>query len=116
MIWLSLVLNIAVLLPVCTALLRDTPAMAQAFGPDTPARRILLCLYGTILFASMGLIAAGLFGAETVAFATALLVGQVAYKMVTLAAVGFANPVVRANLVISAVHSSTLITVFIGES
>ena len=49
---LSLVLNIAVLVPVCLGLTLNTAWAIGAFGPRTEGRSILLAMYGSILLVS----------------------------------------------------------------
>lgn len=108
MIRLSLLLNIAVLIPVCTGLLSDAFWVADGYGAATAARGILLSIYGAILVVSTAL----LFTREVMLVAPLLLI-QVIYKLTTPFTVGtFANPVVISNLVISAVHIATLILIF----
>ena len=104
MIRLSLLLNIAVLIPVCTGLLVDASWVAHGFGVATAARGILLSVYGAILVVSTVL----LFRREAMLVAPLLLV-QVIYKLTTPFTVGsFANPVVISNIVIAVVHLATL--------
>jgi hypothetical protein len=104
MIRLSLLLNIAVLIPVCTGMLLDASWVAHGFGADTAARGILLAVYGAILVVSTVL----LFSREVLLVAPLLLV-QVIYKLTTPFTVGsFENPVVISNVVIAAVHLATL--------
>lgn len=52
MIRLSLLLNIAVLIPVCGGLLSDAFWVTDVYGTVTTARGILLSIYGAILFLS----------------------------------------------------------------
>ena len=112
MVYISHLANVVILIAVCTALWRDDPAMAEAFGPDTVARRILGCVYATILLTSLyALLRAGL-GAPQVAISIALVLFplQIIYKLATVYAVGAANPVVVANLAVVALHCLTLAT------
>lgn len=104
MILASLLTNVAVLIPVCIGLLLDAFGVADAYGPVSPARGILLSVYGAILAVSLGL----LFKPEPMLVAPLLLV-QVLYKLTTPFTVGsFANPVVISNIVIAAIHLTTL--------
>ena len=104
MIRFSLLLNIAVLIPVCLGLLRNAAWVAHAFGAATAARGILLSVYGAILVVSTAL----LFRQEAMLVAPLLLV-QVVYKLTTPFTVGsLRNPVVISNIVIAAVHLATL--------
>lgn len=104
MIQLSLIINVLVLIPVTLGLLMDAAWVSNGYGAPSPARDILLSIYGAILLVSLGL----LWKTEPVAVA-ALLVVQVLYKITTPLTVGsFENPVVISNLVIAAVHLGTL--------
>lgn len=108
MIRLSLTANILVLIPVCWGLFFNSAWVANGFGEPTPARGILLSIYGAILLVSVGF----LFKAEAIAVASLLLV-QVLYKITTPLSVGtFDNPVVISNLVIAALHVVTLGMIF----
>jgi len=87
--------------------------MDAVYGPDTPARRILACLYGTI--AAVSLLALGIgsisgFSGNIVPMIAALLAFQTLYKVATAFAVGIGHPVVQANLMISALHIVTLLS------
>ena len=106
--------NVVVLLLVLRGLAAGDAAMDGAYGPDTPARRILACLYLAILLASLAALVSAAFakleGEAFAAFAwasVALFAVQVVYKVATAAAVGLANPVVVANLAIAALHAVT---------
>ncbi len=104
MILASLLINVAVLIPVCLSLLLDADWVADVYGAASAARGILLSVYGAILVVSAGL----LFTREPMLVAPLLLV-QVLYKVTTPFTVGsFANPVVISNLVIVALHLTTL--------
>jgi hypothetical protein len=112
MLVVSLVLNVVVLVPVLTGLVRDAGWARSAFGPATPARGILTAVYAAILVGSLAALAAVLAGSDAAAVpALTLLSLQVVYKVLSPVAVGdLRNPVVRSNLVIAAVHVVTLIT------
>lgn len=100
----SLLLNIAVLIPVSFGLLRNASWTRAAFGESTPARGILLSIYLAILTASLLL----LVKPEPQRLAT-LLALQIAYKLTTPLTVGtLRNPVVLSNLGIAAFHLVTL--------
>jgi hypothetical protein len=104
MILASLLTNVVVLIPVCVSLILDASWVAEVYGAASAARGILLSVYGAILVVSMGL----LFNREPILVAPLLLV-QVLYKLTTPFTVGsFANPVVISNIVISAMHLTTL--------
>ena len=104
MILASLLTNVLVLIPVCGGLLFDAFWIADIYGESSPARGILLSVYGSILVVSLGL----LFKREPMLVAPLLLV-QVLYKLTTPFTVGsFLNPVVLSNIVIAAMHLTTL--------
>ena len=104
MILLSLLLNIAVLIPVCGGLLSDAFWVTDVYGTVTTARGILLSIYGAILFLSAFL----LFRHEVLLVAPLLFI-QVIYKLTTPFTVGsFTNPVVISNILIAGVHMVTL--------
>ena len=98
----GLALNVLVLSWVVGGLLRGTPVMGQAYGPDLPARRILTCLYGAIWLASICLAVLLVIGVPwAVPACLTLFALQSAYKLGTVAYVGLDNPVVVANFVIT---------------
>lgn len=105
MVLLSLGLNVLVLLPVCFGLVRDLAWAQEAYGPPSPARGILLSVYGAILLVSAALLLQG-----TASQAAPLLWTQVAYKLTTpLTVRSLRNPVVLSNLAIAAFHLVTLL-------
>lgn len=111
MIYVSHAANVLILTAVCTTLLRGDIGMDDAFGSDSPSRRILTCVYVAILLASLyALVRAG-FGAPHIAVQIALVLFplQIAYKLMTAFAVGLDNPVVLTNLAVVALHSVTLV-------
>ncbi len=104
LIFMSLAVNIMVLVPVCYSLLAGAGWTASAYGPDTPARGILLSIYLAILLCSIALVFKPI-----PAMIAALLIVQIVYKVTTPFTVGnVSNPVVVSNLVIAAFHSITL--------
>ncbi len=104
MITLSLLLNIAVLVPVCAGLVMNAKWAIECYGAATQARGILLSVYLAVGAASVLLLVAC--DPKLVA---ALLCVQVAYKLTTPFTVGtLANPVVVSNLGIAAFHAITL--------
>ena len=110
MIVLSLLVNVAVLLPVCAGLLSNASWTTSAYGEATPARAILLSVYMAIGICSVLL----LIRREPKAVAALLLV-QVLYKVTTPLTVGtLANPVVVSNLVVAGFHTATLICLWRG--
>jgi hypothetical protein len=108
MMQLSLITNILVLTPVCFGLLLDAAWVPNGWGEFSPARGILLSIYGAILLVSLGL----LWRQEPIAVASLLLV-QVIYKITTPWTVGsLENPVVISNLVVAVIHTVTLVLIF----
>lgn len=108
MIILSLLLNIGVLIPVCSGLLANAAWARQSYGESTPARGILLSIYLSITASSIIL----LIYARPEAIA-ALLFVQIVYKVTTPFTVRtFRNPVVISNLLIAGFHTVTLILIF----
>ena len=107
MVYISHAANVLTLIAVCTALWRGDTGMDDAFGPNSPARRILACVYFAILPASLYALIRADFGAPQIALALFPL--QIIYKLATAVAVGIDNPVVVTNLAVVALHSVTLI-------
>jgi hypothetical protein len=107
---LSHAVNVVVVTIIPILMLRDVPAMRASFGPDSPARRILACLYGTIALASAAALAAqaAAIPALSILIACVLFPLQIIYKFATLPVVGWANPVVKSNLAIALLHAATL--------
>lgn len=114
MIMLSHLVNIAVTFAVVGALWRDTPGMASAYGLDAPARRILACVYLAIGLASLYALARAALGAPHIAgqIGLTLFPLQILYKIMTVAVLGFAHPVVIANLMVVALHVATLLVAY----
>lgn len=120
MLIISLLLNIAVLIPVASVLLLSTRRGIDArerfpWGERTPARDILLAIYIAILVVSIALLAGvALVGptATIEAASAALFTVQIVYKVLTAATVRDAlrNPVVLSNLGIAVVHAITVAT------
>lgn len=112
MIKLSLVLNVLVLLPVCGSLLTNAGWTLTAYGPDSPARGILLSIYLAILVLSVGLLFK-----PVPAMVAALLIVQIVYKATTPFTVGtLGNPVVLSNLAIAAFHAATVAAIYQAKS
>ena len=104
MILISLMVNVLVLIPVCIGLMWDLPRISSVYGPYSPARGILLSVYGAILLVSILLI----FKPLPILVAPLLLV-QILYKVTTPFTVGsFTNPVVISNLLVAMLHLITL--------
>lgn len=122
MLTISLVLNILVLVPLCTFILRDVQRIEVVYGARTPARDILLCVYLSILLSSVALLVMvnleSTWGKARWA-AVALLGVQIIYKLLTTLLVREGkpprlafNPVVASNFGISLMHVATVAVVF----
>ena len=112
MLAISLLLNCLIVFPVSFGMLAGSAGMTAAFGPPGDARQILASVYLAIgLLSAMGLVAllAG-YGEVIRPIAVGLLAMQVVYKVITVATVGLASPVVLTNLAVIAVHGVTLVT------
>ena len=110
MMLLSLILNIAVLAPVCTGLITDATWARASYGDASHARSILLSVYLAI-----GIVSVLLLFWRDPKLVTALLLVQVIYKLTTPLTVGtFAHPVVMSNVVIAAFHAATLCFIWRG--
>jgi hypothetical protein len=96
---------------------RGTAAMDAVYGGDTPARRILACVYATIAAASLCAIvlhwALPLSDAPRT-IAAVLFPVQIVYKVSTLWAVGWRNPVVKSNLAICVLLAAALAELWSG--
>ena len=108
MITLSLLLNAAVLVPVCYGLITDAAWARESYGGASAARGILLSVYIAI-----GLVSLGLLFRVDAKFVAALILVQIIYKVTTPFTVGtVANPVVISNLLIAAFHTVTLFFIY----
>lgn len=104
MIYLSLALNVFVLVPVTYGIISKADWVIDAYGPEAPARGILLAVYLAILAGSLGLMVKPI-----PTMVAALLVVQIIYKVLTPFTVGtLANPVIQSNLWIAAFHCVTV--------
>ena len=109
MIFMSLLLNVGVLVPVSSGILTDAAWMTDVVGEFTPARGILLSIYLAILVVSVALL---LVRREPMLVAPLFLI-QAVYKLTTPITVGsITNPVVISNLFIAAFHSWTLSLIY----
>jgi hypothetical protein len=112
MITASLILNIAVLIPVCYFMLTNNSRMVKTMGEFTPARGILLSMYLTILLSSIFLLCF-----LDVKLAFALFLMQIVYKLLSPFSVKtFKNPVVISNLLIAIFHSVTIYTILKADA
>ncbi|MEP5760116.1 MAG: hypothetical protein ABJ327_12565 [Litoreibacter sp.] len=113
----SLMVNIVVagLLPI--ALLGRGALMQGAFGPDTPSRRILACMYGTIALVSLGaLVSVPTLGSTEIMIHTALVLlpFQIIFTFMTVALIGQRNAVATGNIIIAALHGGALAFYLLG--
>ena len=100
---------VAGLLPVL--LFTGRPHMESVYGPDTPARRILACVYAAIALASAAALLARFSQPSSslpVRVALVLFPLQIVYKLSTLPAVGWTHPVAVSNALIAALHAAAL--------
>ena len=105
MLYLSLILNILVLIPICYLMLTNNYRIVQTLGEFNPARGILLAMYVTILIGSIYLLIS-----PNNQFAIALLLMQIVYKFLTPFTVKtIKHPFVISNILIALVH---IVTVF----
>ena len=109
---ISFAANVAITFAVSFGIWRDLPRMGQAYGPDSPARRILMCIYLAIGLVSLyALVQMGLGRAEVAqAIGVTLFPLQIVYKLLTAWAVSPAHPVVIANLGVVALLAVTLLS------
>lgn len=108
LIIVSLILNIAVLVPVCNGLITNADWSLVSYGEPSAARGILLSVYLTILIASALLLVFR--DPKPVAL---LLSIQIVYKLLTPVTVGtFSNSVVISNVLIAAFHTITVIAIW----
>jgi hypothetical protein len=110
----SHVVNIVVAGVIGLLILGGSPRMTRVYGEDSPARRILACLYLAIAAAS----AYALLDAERlIAIAVVLFPVQIVYKLLTLVVVrDRRNPVLWWNLAISVLHAVALGTIGFSPS
>lgn len=96
---------------VAFAIWRDHGGATEVYGRDTPARRILSCVYGAIGIVSLYALLQLAFGnADTArAIGQTLFPLQIVYKLMTAVALWVLHPVVMANLGISALLALTLL-------
>ncbi len=108
---LSLVLNIIVLIPVCSGILLKANWAVDSYGIETPARGILLSIYLAILIFSALLLFK--FDPHLV---MALLSVQIIYKLLSPMMVGtLMNPVIISNIFIALFHSYSVWKIILHE-
>ena len=108
---ISLVLNILVLIPVCSGIILKANWAVDSYGIETPARGILLSIYLAILIFSSLL----LFKFDP-KFVMALLSVQIIYKLLSPMMVGtITNPVIISNIFIALFHSCSVWKIVLNE-
>jgi hypothetical protein len=108
LIYISLAVNIVVLIPILVLTALKSPIVDSAWGVATESRGILMSIYFAILAVSVALLFY-----PVPAFVFALLLVQVIYKVTTPFTVGsISNPVVISNLFIAAFFIITLIAIY----
>jgi hypothetical protein len=108
---LSLILNILVLIPVCSGLLLKANWAVESYGLETPARGILLSIYLAILIFSAVLLFK--FDPKMV---MALLSVQIVYKLLSPIMVGtITNPVIISNIFIAVFHSYSVWKIVLSQ-
>lgn len=108
---LSFVINVLITFTVGAGILRNHPGMGEVYGADTPARRILACVYLSIGLVSLYALMMALAGQGDIARAVGLTLFplQIIYKLMTAVAVRITHPVVIANLCVVALLGLTLL-------
>ena len=107
MLSLSLLLNTAVLIPICYLMITNNFRMVKTLGEFNPARGILLAMYTSILIASVYL----LFAPDK-KYIIALLSIQIVYKFLTPFTVKtIKHPFVISNILIALFHVLTIYNV-----
>jgi hypothetical protein len=108
---ISLLLNILVLIPVCSGLYLKANWAVDSYGIETPARGILISIYLAILIFSIVL----LFNFDP-KMVLALLSVQIIYKLVSPIMVGtITNPVIISNIFIAAFHSYSVWKIILSQ-
>lgn len=115
----SLAMNVAVLAVICSLLGRKSQRMAVVYGPETPARGILLSVYLSILLVSLTLLVLIFVPATTsegLWMSAALFVVQIVYKCISWFTTGVPegmkfNPVAASNLGIALFHTITFVII-----
>lgn len=108
---ISLVLNILVLIPVCSGIVLNASWAVDSYGMESAAQGILLSIYLAILIFSVLL----LFKFDS-KFVMALLSIQILYKLLSPIMVGtITNPVIISNLFIALFHSYSVWKIVIAE-
>ena len=103
----SLLINVVILVPVSHMMLVSKPKRSdKVMGPDTQARRILGCMYCSILLVSLK--ALTLDPVEACKLAVPLFWMQIIYKLLSALTCMHFNQVIIANQFVTIVHLLTL--------
>lgn len=108
---ISFIANALITFTVAASIWRGGADMDAAFGPDSPARRILASVYVAIGAVSFYALIQLLAGQTEIAkpIGLTLFPLQIFYKLLTVRTVGLHSPVVRANLAVVALLTVTLL-------
>ena len=110
-VYLSHIVNVLVAGMMGTLLIINSDSqIIEVFGPQTPARQILSCVYLSIaIMSSVALISKR----KTISIAIVLFPVQIVYKILTLIAVSdILNPVPWSNLAVSILHAYSLYLIY----
>jgi hypothetical protein len=110
-VYLSHIVNVLVAGMMGTLLFFNSDSqIIEVFGPQTPARQILSCVYLSIAIMSS---AALISKSKTISIAIVLFPVQIVYKILTLIAVSdILNPVPWSNLAVSILHAYSLYLIY----
>jgi hypothetical protein len=111
LVYLSHIVNVLVAGMMGTLLFFNSNSqIIEVFGPQTPARQILSCVYLSIaIMSSVALISKR----KTISIAVVLFPMQIVYKILTLIAVSdILNPIPWSNLAISILHAYSLYLIY----
>ncbi len=108
---LSYLVNVVITFTVSFGIWRNHGGMTDVYGRDTPARRILACVYLTIGMISLYALLQLSLGNTGIAQAIAMTLFplQIIYKLITARGLWVAHPVVLANLGVAVLLSMTLL-------
>ena len=107
---ISFVANALITFAVSFGIWQDQPGMTDAYGPDSPARRILMCVYLAIGLVSLYALSQMGLGRMELARTIGLTLFplQILYKLLTVWAVSPQHPVVIANICVVVLLAVTL--------
>ena len=108
---LSFLANLVLTTVVAVGIYRNHPGISEVFGQDSPARRILGCVYATIGLISLYALGQMALGQSEVALTVAVILFplQILYKLMTAVALRPLHPVVIANLCFATLLALTLL-------